>query len=56
MSQIFDDIFFVIYILYYIDQISSLEIRVGLINWEGESKISLSESVDAWSRMEGWWC
>jgi hypothetical protein len=37
MSQVFDDIFFIIYILYYVDQISDLEVRVGLINWEGES-------------------
>jgi hypothetical protein len=32
MSQVFDDIFFVIYTLYYVDQISDLEIRIRLIN------------------------
>jgi hypothetical protein len=37
MSQVSGDIIFVIYILYYVDQISDLEVRVGLINWEGGS-------------------
>jgi hypothetical protein len=32
MSQVSDDISFVIYTLYYVDQISDLEVCVGLIN------------------------
>jgi hypothetical protein len=32
MSQVLDDICFVIYFLYYVDQISDVEVGVGLIN------------------------
>jgi hypothetical protein len=32
MSQVSDNFLFVIYTLYYVDQISDLEVRVGLIN------------------------
>jgi hypothetical protein len=37
-SKVFNNIFFIIYILYYIDQISNLEIHVEPINEEGDIK------------------
>jgi hypothetical protein len=51
MSQVFNDIFFVIYILYYVNQISDLEVHVGLINWEGESTFFFSNVVQVASKL-----
>jgi hypothetical protein len=42
MFEIFSDMYFVLYKLYYVDQNDNLDIRVSLRNWDGGSTCYLA--------------
>jgi hypothetical protein len=47
MFELFSDIYFVVYKLYYVDQNNNLDIRVSLKNWDrGSIELCKVSSVD----------
>jgi hypothetical protein len=52
MFELFSDIYFVVYKLYYVDQNDNLGIRVSLKNWDrGSSKICLDIYKFKWTHI-----
>jgi hypothetical protein len=50
MFELFSDIYFVVYKLYYVDQNDNLDIHVSLKNWDGTERVVASKMVDKWER------
>jgi hypothetical protein len=47
MFELFSDIYFVVYKLYYVGQNNNLGIRLSLMNWDGGSTILMPESKES---------